>query len=252
MDDQKLENQMIEETKQVIANKEEPEPVAEPEVDSKPSPQDSWKYMREELDRARELAAQERKEKEALLMRFNERRQPTNEEIEDPKFEEGGFIEGKDLTRQQQATNLKLERERKAREEFEKRMYNMVTENRLLQEHPDLYTILADENLKKLKELKPDLVKSILANPDPYSQHKATIDAVKSFVLVDKINARKEEKQNEKINSNLSKPMPSASSASPLTQATAFAEKDLTNDDKTEIYKNWVKKHHGSYYNFKK
>ena len=258
MDESRLENQMIEEAKaQLATNKvETPQPEAapqpEPVIEDKPSPQDSWKYMREELERAREIAERERKEKEYLLKQFNERSNQPEPEIEDPRFAEEAYIEGKDLTKQQEATNLKLKREREAREASEKRMYDMIVENRLLQEHPDMHSILADANLKKLKELKPDLVKSIISNPDTYSMHKATIDAVKAFVLTDKDETRKLEKQNERMNSNLSKPIPSTSSASPLTQATAFADKNLTTEDKSEIYKNWAKKHHGSYYNFKK
>lgn len=68
MDESRLENQMIEEAKaQLVTNKVEapqPEPAPQPEsiVEDKPSPQDSWKYMREELERARELAERERKE----------------------------------------------------------------------------------------------------------------------------------------------------------------------------------------------
>lgn len=246
MEETKVENQNVEPVKQEVAP--EPTPVAQTE---EKTAQESWKYMREELERARELAARERQEKEMLLRQMSEKPQ-TPQEIEEPKFAEEAYIEGKDLNKQQQAINLKLKREQEAREASEKRMYEMLVENRLLQEHPDMREVLSDANLKKLKEMKPDLAKSILSNPDPYSQHKTAIDAVKTFVLPDRTEAKKLEKQAEKASVNLSKPMPSTSSASPLTQATAFADKDLTNEDKSEIYKSWVKKTHGSYYNFKK
>lgn len=260
-----LENQMIQEAKENLAKQKaqqtevkaeptniEPQNIT-PEVESKPSPQESWRYMREELDRARELAEKERREKEYILSQIRESQAKSQEpEIIDPTFAGKDFIEGTDLEKQQQTYNLKLQRESKKREELEQRMMDMIVDNRLMQEHPDIQTILSDANVKRLRELKPDLAKSILYNTDRYSQHKAAIDAVKAFVLTDKNDAKREAKEAQRIEKNLSKPLPTTSSASPLTQATAFAEKNLTSDEKSELYKSWVQKTHGSYYNFKK
>jgi hypothetical protein len=246
------------ETPQQEALKQDIVTPVEPTAQASPRPEESWRYLREDRERLERQLEQERREKEELL-RYAREMQAQKQVPEDdgPIAAPDEYLEGKHLSKYEQKMQLKLERERKAREEYEARMTDMVIENRLMQEHPDFRKLLADENLKLLRERKPDLVKSIISNPDKYSMYKATIEAVKDFVLPSKQKEDESRINAERIAANLKKPIPSTSgtgnaSSSALSKANAFTGNVLTEERKGEIYADYVRSQGGgAYYNFK-
>jgi hypothetical protein len=233
-------------------------PIAEtPVVETKPveqstSPQESWKYMREELERAREERAEAIRYAKDLEKAQREPKQPKERY---GKLREDEFPEAKHFNSQQE----ELEEEKQRREASEQRMYNMIVENRLMTEHPDLKAVLTPDNIAKLTKLEPELAASIAANPDPYTQHKAALKAIKTYVMAENKNEAREleiKAQNAKMVNNLTKPMPTTSalntpSASPINTANAFAGGLLTQERKEEIWKEYVQAAGNKYLNFK-
>jgi hypothetical protein len=216
-------------------------------------PQESWKYMREELERAREEKAEAiryAKELEKLQTQTNKQSRERYS-----KLREDEFPEAKHFNSQQED----IEEEKARREASEKRMYDMIVENRLMTEHPDIKTVLSPENIAKLTKLEPEIAASIAANPDPYLQHKAAMKAIKTYVIPEVKNEAKElemKAQNTKMVNNLTKPMPTTSatnspSSSPINTATAFASGLLTQERKDEIWKDYVQSTGNKYLNFK-
>lgn len=236
----------------------EPVQVAQEATQTSPGPQDSWKYMREELERARNIAEQKQREKDELIRYMQQMQQPqaqpepVEEEFQAPADE---YLEGKHLNKYQQQMKLKIEREKKERQESERRMYEMMVQQQLMMDLPDYRQVFTAENLDKLEKMNPDLAKSIIANPDPLSKRKATYDAIKAFVIPGKANEAKEldlKMQTEKVAKNFNKPVPTSSTmASPLSKANAFSDGTLTEERKTELFEDWHKKSTASY-NFKR
>lgn len=245
---------------QDIATPQDVQPIAQASPNtSAPSANESWRYLREERERLEKQLEQARRDNEELL-RFAREAQVQKQQ---PQEEDGPiaapdeYLEGKHLSKYEQKMQLKIDRERKAREEYENRMTEMVIENRLMQETPDFRAILSDDNLRQLRERKPDLVKSILHNPDKYSMYKATIEAVKDYVLPNKNKEAEAKLNSERIAANLKKPIPTTgntgnASTSPLSKANAFTGNVLTEERKGEIYADYVRSQGGgSFYNFK-
>lgn len=239
------------------------EPVQDTSVQvASNGPQESWKYMREELERARYEKEQARREKEELIRYMQQAQETQKAPVQEEEYQapQDEFIEGKQLNQSNQAIKLKIDRERKAREELEKRMNVMMAEQQLINSYPDYKKVLSSENLEKLEKLKPSLARSILANTDPLSAREATYDAIKAFVLPMQDQTFKENEvkaQNERLAKNLTRPMPSTNGQNsptntPLKNANVFAGGLLTNERKDEIYADWLKASGGNYYNFKK
>jgi hypothetical protein len=238
----------------------EPTQITSPEVHTPQdnSPQESWRYLREERERLERRLDQERKEKEELIryMQQNQQAQqqpvPEEEEYQAPADE---YLEGKHLNKSQQQMKLRIDRESKARQESERRMYEMMVQQQLMMDLPDYRQVFTAENLDKLEKMNPDLAKSLIANPDPLSKRKATYDAIKALVIPGKakeMEVRDLKAQSEKVAKNFNKPVPtSATMSSPLSKANAFADGNLTEERKTELFEDWAKKT-TSHYNFKR
>ena len=235
------------------------EPVqvaAEPTRQETPQ-QENFRYLREERERLEKKLEQERREKEELIRYVQQQtsmqaqQAPEEEEYQAPPDE---YLEGKHLNKYQQQIKLKIDREKKAREESERRMYEMMVQQQLMMDYPDYRQVLSAENLDKLEKMNPDLARSILSNPDPLSKRKATYDAIKAFVIPAKSNEKKEMElkiQAEKASKNFNKPVPTSSTASsPLSKANAFSDGTLTQERKDELFNDWATKS-TNYYKFK-
>jgi hypothetical protein len=244
----------------LVANVEPVQVASVPQPTQDNSPQESWRYLREERERLEKKLEQERNEKQELIRYMqsqqNQQQQvqqtPEEEEYQAPQDE---YLEGKHLNKYQQQTKLRIDRETKARQESEKRMYEMMVQQQLMMDLPDYRQVFTAENLDKLEKMNPDLAKSIISNPDPLSKRKATYEAIKAFVIPARANEAKEadlRMQAEKVTKNFNKPVPTSSTASsPLSKANAFSDGTLTDERKTELFEDWHKKSTASY-NFKR
>jgi hypothetical protein len=292
-DESRLEEQLIQEAMQLDAEKRKPQSKQEPTDVSLPvepiqsavsqeenqvqelvrdilpireSPQqENFRYLREERERLERKLEQERKEKEELIRYMQQANlqaqqqtqpEPIDEEIQAPENE---YLEGKHLNKYQQQMRLRLDRESKARQDSEKRMYEMMVQQQLMMENPDYRQVFTPENLDKLEKMKPDLAKSIMANPDPLSKRNATLDAIRTYVIParkNEMDTRAKElelrQQSERVSKNFNKPVPTSSTmTSPLSKANAFSDGTLTDERKTELFEDWHKKSTASY-NFKR
>jgi len=239
------------------------QPIQEaPVIQQDTTPQESWKYLREERERLERRLDQERKEKEELI-RYMQQQQVNQQQPEPVEAEyqapDDEYLEGKDLNKYHQQMKLKLDRESKARQDMEKRMYEMMVQQQLMFDLPDYKQVFTADNLDRLEKMNPDLAKSLLSNPDPRSKRKATYDAIKALVVPNKKNEVIEAEykaQSEKVSKNFAKPLPTTGSigsatTSPLSKANAFSDGNLTQERKDELFSDWSNKF-TAHYNFKK
>ena len=233
----------------------EPVQIAQPTQET--SQQENFRYLREERERLEKKLEQERREKDELIRYMQQAQQQKQEPVEEEEYQapQDEYLEGKHLNKYQQQTKLRIDRETKARQESEKRMYEMMVQQQLMMDLPDYRQVFTAENLDKLEKMNPDLAKSIISNPDPLSKRKATYEAIKAFVIPARANEVKEadlRMQAEKVTKNFNKPVPTSSTASsPLSKANAFSDGTLTEERKTELFEDWHKKSTASY-NFKR
>jgi hypothetical protein len=234
------------------------EPVQIAQSDQRETPQqENFRYLREERERLEKKLEQERREKEELIryMQAQQTKQQETPEEEEYQAPQDEYLEGKHLNKYQQQTKLRIDRETKARQESERRMYEMLVQQQLMMEFPDYRQVFTADNLDTLEKKYPDMAKSIIANTDPLSKRKATYDAIKAFVIPAKAYEAKEQDMkmhNEKITKNFNRPLPTSSAnTSPLSKANAFSDGTLTEERKTELFEDWHKKSTASY-NFKR
>jgi len=159
------------------------------------------------------------------------------EEDDDLQFEPDDLAEGKHL--------LKLVKKIKNLEEkLDRNAANAqvsTAEIKVKRDFPDFEKVASQENLKKLREMDPDLADAILSAPGIYKKHALAYKMVKQMGIYIEDNHTKE--RAVAVN-NASKPRPLASISpqrgdSPLSKANAFAG-GLTEDLKKQLHKEMI------------
>lgn len=239
------------ETNQQAAPIEE-KPEANRDKMSRPSPDESFRELREQRDyeRQRRLELEER-----IRQAEASRQAPPPEEEPEYHIEDTAILEGKDLKKITQQQQLKFDRENKKREAETRQLAELVIKQRLMMKHPDLEEVMSEKNLKKLGEMKPHLARSILSNSDPYDAYLSTYEAIKDYVIKEENKEAELRSQTERIAKNTSKPPPTtagsaAPASSPLAKAHAYAT-GLTDDRKRELFEEWKRESGGKYYSYK-
>lgn len=261
---------MNEEIKPIEQNEVKPEITQENQVvgsvpteeSSKNIPNESFKMMREQLDR-------ERREKEEYIKRLSEleyetrlRQQTVNKEDDDIQVEipsEYDTVEAKHVKQLNRKQDIQWKKAEEHRQKIESTIERLDAENRILREVPNYYDIVTAENVEKLEKEMPVLANTIAKSKSQYELKKATAEAIQKFIMQDKsLKSKEAELKNadEKINKNLDKPLPSTggsgpSSSSPLSKANAFAQGGLTQEEKDFYWKEWNKKNGNKFLNFK-
>jgi len=219
------------------------EEIEQEEVQA-PSPKiedGNWKYMRE----ARDKAERERDELLKLLMGQQQKQQPVQKEPEyedDLDIEPDALVEGKNLkklTQRMREMDQKLRDYEKKSHEQMKRSTESLAETRVKTQYPDFEKVVTDENLRMLKDMHPEIARSIGDTTDLYSQYASAYKFIKTFGI-----GKDEgmERDYMKAIKNINKPKPLASvnpqqGDSPLSKANAFANGEFTNDMKEKLRK---------------
>jgi hypothetical protein len=187
-------------------------------VYDQPTPQESWKAVREKTQRI------ERERDEALkrLQAYEsaQQKQP-QEETYGINLAADEIVEGKHLTEVQKELNAI----KKELSSYKQQTTLSTAEQRLKSQFPDIDTVVNAENIQRLKEEHPEIAMSLNANSDFYSQAAAAYKVIKSLGIyqdpkleVDRLQAQK----------NAAKPRPLTSVSpqqgdTPLSRANAFA-----------------------------
>jgi len=125
---------------------------------------------------------------------------------------------------------------------------NRLIENQIKSQYPDFDAVVNNDTIGMLKDADPELVESLVANPNMYSKAVAVYKSIKRYGLagpghedVPANKAREYAKAKEKVSNNMSKPRTLSSISpqrgdSPLSRTNAFAE-GLTDEIKAQTWK---------------
>jgi hypothetical protein len=215
---------------QSLEGQEQPQEEHSPAEQSKakPTPQESWKQLRERAERA------ERAERE-LERRLQEveQRQKELAKPKEPDYEYGDddLIEGKHLKKEREAIKKELT-------SYQQRLEEMTTETRLKTNYPDFETVVSQDGIEKLRKLYPSIAASINSNPNLYEKAEAAYAAIKQLGLYEN---KEFEKDKQKAQANMAKPRALGSISpqqgeTPLQKANMFAD-GLTPDLERKLRK---------------
>ena len=139
-----------------------------------------------------------------------------------------------DVLTRAQAERLAELKARQIVEETLNKRHNDTAEDRIKAKYPDFDDVLTEQNIEFLRKNKPGLVRSVLANPDPYFQAESAYELIKAFCP-----QNDESRENmKKIEENQKKPLSSNAvkkSSSALDQAHAYTQ-DRVLDQKGRDY----------------
>lgn len=183
----------------------------------------NMRQLREQRDQA------ERRAIEAERLLSQRHQQPPEED--DLGVDDDALLEGKQLKKyhknnkgNQQKTQAQIDQ-----------INSALSELRLRTKHPDIDSVVTDENLEKLKRIKPHIYRSIMANPDFVDRGEVAHDAISTW-----IKPEKHAEQDRRLEENKAKPRSSASvgpqpSDTPLTRVGDYDRRILSNADKDRI-----------------
>lgn len=141
-----------------------------------------------------------------------------------------------DLLTRAQAERLAELKARQIVEETIQKQHASTAEERIRMKYPDFDEVLSEQNIEFLRQHKPSLVRSVLANSDPYAQAEAAYELAKSFCT-----QNDESRENmKKLEENKQKPLSSNAVKKPssaLDNAHAYTtDKVLTKEGRDHYY----------------
>jgi len=228
---------------QEVEQVEEAEPVEEVVLPSKPTPQDSFKAVREAKERAereRDLLMAQMIEMQSRAKQPEKVEQPLEPEFDEQDFaiDEDALVEGKYVKK----VVSEIKSLKKQLETFKNQTSQISVEAKIKAHFPDFEEVVSKENVEILNAEYPEIAQSLKDTKDIYAKAKAAYTVMKKFGI-GQIDQELIMKQKEKIKAvaNVSKPRPLASISpqqgdSPLSRANAFAN-GLTKDLQAQLLK---------------
>ena len=231
---------------------EQPEPVEAPAQVKAAQPESNSveknaRILRERAEQyERKAMDEERKrlELERYIQDMRHQQVPTSpaDEEDDLGVEDDGYVEGKHVKKNNKILKAKVNSLEKQQAEANAKMAEQTAkmadqfaEWRLKAQYADFNSVVTPENIKKLAAVKPVLYKNMFANPDLYEKGESAYDLIKSYVATDDYNV-----QDEKIESNKTKPRSAASAPtqvaeSPLSRASDYDRRVLSEERKEQL-----------------
>ena len=220
-------------------NSQEETEITQEEAPRKHSPtkEDNLRILRERSERAERERDELMRYLQELQSQLPKSQQNNVEEPEDFNVNPDDLAEGKHLLK---LVN-KISKLEKKLEESEKKSYINTVDLKIKRDFPDFDKVASFDNLKKLREMDPDIADAILATTDPYKQYALAYKMVKNLGIYreDKyINDR------EIAIKNSAKPRPLTSLSpqegeGPLSKANAFAN-GLTDELKKQLHREMI------------
>lgn len=211
--------QPVEQTNpEIQPNSEQTTPPNQPNSDK----EYNMRQLRERAERAERELEYERRAKQ-------QPQQPLEED--DLDVDADALLEGKHLKKYHKQSRGDLKKTQAQIDQIN----NALSELRLRTAHPDIDTIVTDENLDKLKRSKPHIYRSIIANPDFVDRGQVAYEAITTW-----IKPEKHAEPDRRLEENKSKPRSVGSvgpqaSESPLTRVGDYDRRILSNADKDRI-----------------
>jgi len=230
-------------SEQEVEQIEETQPIEEIVVQSKPTPQDSFKAVREAKERAereRDLLMAQMIEMQSRAKQPEKVEQPLEPEFNEQDFDidEDALVEGKYVKK---VVN-EIKSLKKQLETFKNQTSQISVEAKIKAHFPDFEDVVSKENVEILNAEYPEIAQSLKDTKDIYAKAKAAYTVMKKFGI-GQIDQEQIMKQKEKIKAvaNVQKPRPLASinpqqGDSPLSKANAFAN-GLTKDLQAQLLK---------------
>ena len=211
--EQTIESQEPEATEETTESTQE---QTETSQSAKPTPQESFRQLRERTERAE-------RERDDLSRRFKDIEDRQNQLAQasaaaDPDYGDDDLIEGRHLKKERAAIKKELDG-------YRNKMEEISTESRLKNNYPDFEGIVTNHSIEQLRKLYPSIAASINSNPNLYEKAEAAYSAIKQFGLYERTEFNKDKEIAQK---NQQKPRTVSSlnpqqGETPLSRANAFA-----------------------------
>lgn len=215
-------------------------PVQEQKPAEQAAPVETQKEQNWRLMRDRAEAAERRAQELERMMQMNMNQQQTTkmqvvDEDDDFDISDDTYIEGKHLKKYVKTLKKELKETKQQFQKYSQESAISNAEVRLKSQFPDFDKVVSAENIEKLKNEKPALFRSIMANPDIYDQGYTAYEMIKSTAQPDPY--AHEEKRLEE---NRMKPRSSATAApqaneSALSRVGDYDRRVLSESRKNEL-----------------
>lgn len=226
----------------------EQEEVQEAPRQKNSSAQESFRMLRERVERAE----REKDELMKYVLQSKTTPQPNQPVVEednsyqeyDIQVEDDALIEGKHAKRLAQANKKMAQDLREIKQELKRvnsqqnQSNDSIIESQLRQQYPDLDAVVNKDTLDQLKRDYPEIAETIRMNPDLHARGTTAYNVIKKFGIY---KDRSFDVAKVNVNKNINKPRPVSSlnpqqGESPLSKANAFAN-GLTDDLKKQMLK---------------
>lgn len=213
-------------------------------------PKQSWRELSEKAAKADALQ-KERDEYYNLLKQIHEssirqQQQPRQEPEDDFDYnsiDDDDLPDGKTIKKVLQSEQRKRQQLEKYIRDQQQFAYENQIRNELQSKFGDFDSVVSQENINKLRDMRPGLARSLHANPDLKEKAIETYYAIKDLGLYESASYSQDR---ERVKKNASKPRPTQSlggrdTNDPLSYANAFSE-GLTEELKRKLYETAKKK----------
>lgn len=230
-----------EEPQETIQEQEVPVEEVKP-VKAKPTPQESFKQLKEAKEREERERLRLEREHNDLMRKYREleaKNQPQQkEQVADEDYNininPDDLVEGKHLSQ----VDKKIKSLEKQLKQYEQQTTLNTIQSRLKSQYPDFDSVVSNQNIETLKAQYPELAQTLNASTDLYAT------AVSAYTMIKKFGIAQTPEQIEdikRINNNAAKPRPLTSISpqqgeTPLSRVNAFAN-GLTEELKEQLRK---------------
>lgn len=238
-----------------IYPEQEESPVQEEsqEKEVKPTPQESFQEMRQrndKLQKERDEAVGTLKQIEEYTLQQQRQYQQQQQQQQQyeappvpdfPEYSDDDIIEGRHLKSEINRIKQEVSKYKKDQDQWLAVQRENSIAASLRSQHSDFDKVMTYENIKKLRELKPEIATALHQTPDIYVKASSTYTILKEMGIYKEDQVHPDH-QRAQINSMKPRPVASVSPQrgdSPLSHANAFSA-DLTETDKRKIYNDMV------------
>jgi len=146
------------------------------------------------------------------------------------------YIEGKHFKKYVRNLKQELKNTKKQFEDYNQKQAQYQAEIRLKSQFSDFDSVVCTENIEKLREQKPILFRTIMANPDIYDKGYAAYEFIKNSGIL----SNEYQELDRRVEENKSKPRSAANASpqsgdTPLTRVGDYDRRILTEDRKDQL-----------------
>jgi len=247
--------EQIEQPEEVVDQPEEEVVQEAKSAQESEGPQESWKKLRQKAEladqyqRERDEYARVLQDAEKYIQAMNKQasvqQEPPEPEIDFNSLEDDDLLTGKELKNAWKKEQKRLSNIEQKMKDNDRATHEKTVESELTRKYSDFYDVINEENLKKLRDLRPGLARSLHYNPDLKEKAMETYQAIKDLGIYESSPTRATN-DHEIVQKNAIKPRSTNSinpqkGTSPLNNANMFAN-GLTAELKKKLYEDMLDK----------